>query len=240
MKFSWKFMFQGPPQSSLQHLTALWELDSIKIGWFFIFSILSEICMARYMARISAQLISMGGIGEENIHLNFPSLLRRIPPMVDPDWDAITDASTIHFRWLIGGGSQCCMHTCGFMKFIAPVDSFHIKHDWFFNISSNEYGKGSFHPLIHHRSWSNAISRVSATDLEQLLKIMQFLSFQIVHIKMKNIATPTFLKNRPLFKNFHWSNASLRFEGKTHFKFHIESHDVQTAHENGQWSRVWL
>lgn len=105
MKLRMKWIFHGPPDVSLHHFTALAKSGSI-IRWRFLMKLqLNEIFIARCIAKISARLISIGGMGEENKHLKWPSSSLRTPPMADFCHFGWKVASTFHFR-THGEGSQ--------------------------------------------------------------------------------------------------------------------------------------
>lgn len=138
MKLRWKFMFQGPPQSLLHHDTALKESDSRMIWLFFKSSLAKEIAIALWMARTSAQLISMNGMGEENKHLKIPWWFRSTPPMAEQKVFLLTEASTFHFTQLMLGGSHNNggdgLHFVAVMLFLP----FHTRHEGFLWISDGE------------------------------------------------------------------------------------------------------
>lgn len=84
------------------------------------------------MARISAQLISMNGIGDENIHMNMPRWFRRTPPIAEVELRRQTDASIFHLTLHISGGS----HTTGLLTVVdmllgADDSPLHNRHSGF-------------------------------------------------------------------------------------------------------------
>lgn len=60
------------PVSALHHDTVLAESDSRMVERFCRLWLAREMVMALWMARTSAQLISIGGMGDENMQINFP------------------------------------------------------------------------------------------------------------------------------------------------------------------------
>lgn len=106
IKFRGNFKFHGPPHSSLHHLTAFNESDSMIICRCLILSLDEVIFIARTIAKISAELISIFGIGLESRAMNTPDSDRRTPPAAAWDRLGSYDASTFHFRMFFGGGDQ--------------------------------------------------------------------------------------------------------------------------------------
>lgn len=62
--------------------------------------------MALHIARTSAPLISVGGIGDEKRHWKLPSWFRKTPPTAKRDSDGMNEASTFHFKHSMRGGGQ--------------------------------------------------------------------------------------------------------------------------------------
>lgn len=240
MKFSWKFRFHGPPTSSLHHLTALTESDSMMMECFLMLSLLIEIWIARYMASISAQFISIGGIGLDNMHLKLPRWSRRTSPIADDSLAVFTDASTFHFCWFLDGGSQDKGWANPYTLPTPWCWSFHERHVGFLMISSLEYGKGSPQPFIHQLNRRSTRSCSCGKGQEEFLKILAFLSFHTVQMMTKKLAIQTFLKNFPALLPRHWSYASRRVCGKTQLVSHKFSHQYHSFQVRLQWRSRWL
>lgn len=152
MKFSGKAKFQGPPDSSRHHLTALAESDSMMMFAPLIDSLLREILIARRIANISAELISILGIGLEKRAMKRWSAPLKTPPTAAWLKRLSNDASTFHLTHPMGGGphdfgeiTECS----GFFDLRMPIGC-HWRQHGFRTISSAEKGNGSFQPLIHH------------------------------------------------------------------------------------------
>lgn len=96
MKLRANFKFHWPPLSALHHKTALWESDSI-ITWSCRSDSFSMVMLiALWIALISALLISIWGMGQENEHLNSPKQFLRTPPTADRERWEVIKASTFH------------------------------------------------------------------------------------------------------------------------------------------------
>lgn len=96
MKFNGKAKFQGPPESSRHHLTALAESDSMMMLDPLIESLLMEILIARRIAKISAELISIFGIGLEKRAIKRWSGPLSTPPTAAWLKRTSNEASTFH------------------------------------------------------------------------------------------------------------------------------------------------
>lgn len=199
IKFRWKVKFQGPPHSLLHHRTAFVESDSRMNMQFWTLWFDNEILIARWIARTSALLISMNGIGEEKRHIKFPEWFLSTPPIAEHDSSSFTDASTFHLIKFVTGG----LHEIWFFWIMRPLiedSSFlHNRHWGLWEMSEGEYGKLSPQPEIHHPSLSKIRSLRSFRDVDDSLKIRWFRSFQIVHVMMKKQAPHTFLKKGDFF-----------------------------------------
>lgn len=239
MKFNWNFRFQGPPTLSLHHLTAFDESDSMTIGRFRIFLKDIDIWIALYMARISAEFISIGGTGFENKHIKCPSQFRRTPPMaaVERDWQ--NDASTFHLTHPFGGEIQRedCLGTFGKLTTFRNPDQ--LRQGGFLTTSSREYGKFVSQPFSHQLRRTRIRSCNCVTEHEMLLKTREFRSFQIDHIMMGKMAHQILRKKGDGLMKTHWTNASFKDDGKTQFKFQIQSHQLHICHEKEHCSRRW-
>lgn len=134
MKLRMKCTFHGPPEASLHHLTAFAESDSI-IKWRSLVRLEPiEIFMARWIAKISARLISIVGMGEENKHLKWPSLSLRTPPIADFCHCGWKDASTFHLRAQGEGGDHSLMGE-GFGGSDSEALWHHRRHEGFLKMS---------------------------------------------------------------------------------------------------------
>ena len=149
-----KFKLQGPPLELLLHETALCESDSMMIWWFFTILDASDIFMAQWMAKTSAELISIGGIGHENRHMKEPTLFRRTPPMALRLHLGSYEASTFHLSsWCWGGLHEIDQWISGQFIFGRVFD--HCKHQGF--------------PFIHHDSLTKISSWISWGEHEDWL-----------------------------------------------------------------------
>lgn len=138
MKFNIKLRFQGPPWFELHHFTVLTESDSKMSEWELINGLDREILTARKMAKISAELISIGGIGHGKTHKNIPWSFLKTPPIAL--WWRIgsREASMFHLYPKDGEGLQFQL---GFMRGMTlPSCGFdtHLRHSGFRTISSEE------------------------------------------------------------------------------------------------------
>lgn len=97
-----------------------------------------------------------------------------------------------------------------------------------------------FQPLIHHPSLMRIISQISLSVEDLLQKIREFLSFHTDQMMIKKVAHQTFLKKGPVFVNFHWRKASLRWQGSNHWRFHKLNHYFHIFHVKSQWRKRWF
>lgn len=135
-----KLRFHGPPSLFLHHLTALAESGSIKsLVKELIRSQLLDILIARCIAKISALLISIGGIGEEKRQMKAPLLSRSTPLMAALKRVLLAEASTFHLRTFEGGGDQFLTSEASAREGarLRQLD-FHGRQDGFCNISFEE------------------------------------------------------------------------------------------------------
>lgn len=144
-----KLRFQGPPWLSLHHFTAFAESDSTISLENEIRSQLLDILIARWIASISALLMSILGMGVENRHTKCPWLLRSTPPIAALVWSLLTEASTFHLRMLLEGGDQIWEGEAAAEPGALLVQAGQCKHVGLRKISDELYGKGSPQPFIH-------------------------------------------------------------------------------------------
>lgn len=239
IKLRMNFRFQGPPTSCLHQFTAFFESDSMMMWESLIRAELRDIFKARRMAKTSALFISMKGIGVENIHMNLPSWSLRTPPITAHRREGLADASTFHFNDRLGGWSQRVEALRGRWGLADMVDVFHARHDGFLSMSSEVYGNGSPHPLIHQLSLNNTRSWVWVKELFLPSKILAFLSFHNDHRMMKKVACQIFLKKTPFIGGCHCSYTSLIVWGKTHARSHILIHQCHICREKGHSMKRW-
>lgn len=175
MKLMMKLRFHGPFVEPLHHCTTLLESDSMMSLDWIRESIDLEILIALWIAWISAWLISIQGIGEENKHLKTPWLSRSTPPIADFDWVIFREASTFHLRVFRGGGTQRGGSTA--RRPICGLGGIQSRHSGFLRISLGVNGKGSPHPLIHHPNLNMTRSFRWERELAFFSKHRLFLSF---------------------------------------------------------------
>lgn len=158
IKLRWYFMFQGPPSSLLHHVTSSCESDSRTILVFFVLSLAMEIETTHWMAKISAQLISINSIGDEKRQTKLPLWSRKTPPIAEPEISGLTEVLMFHLMWdWFGGFHTSSMYEVGLWLIELPF-SIHIRHDGFLWMSKDEYGNLSHHPLIHQPSLRSTMS----------------------------------------------------------------------------------
>lgn len=229
-----------PTISLLLYCTAFKESDSSVIMQCFVTSLDKEILIAWWIANISAQSISMKGIGEENIHTKFPTWFRRMPPIADDDEWRFTEASTFHLRLFTSGG----VHSQGDGIAIGKLDTEekprHIKHVGFLWMSIGEYGKSSDQPLIHHLILNSCRSSICFGEFEVCSNIRMLHSFQIDHAMTKKHACNTFSKKGIFFGDFHCSKVHLKLWGNTHLTSHRSIHQCHNCWEKSHWRMRWL
>lgn len=106
IKLRMNWIFHGLPDRAQHQPTTFFESDSMIIFLPCNPGLPWTIFNALWIAKTSAMLISIWGIGDENIHRNFPSESPRTPPIDVLIRIGCNEASTFHLMQWDGGGTH--------------------------------------------------------------------------------------------------------------------------------------